>query len=282
MSKPCILVYGNCQASAVSQTLTKLPNIGSAYEVRYLPSFVHPVDGPAPIDKDWLRRCSIFVEQKGAWSEFPRMAELPRQTACLRFPTVSMNSLWPLQATDPRNVPEPPDYPFGRYPYGDRLVLELLDNGHTGEDLLREYLARDIHQVVDVDRLFELECERLRLADAACDIKMSALVLANLRTHRMFWSYNHPTSLVLKTLSQKIISELGGLVSEMDFVALRQWLDDCYRDWEPAGEISVAIHPQIANHFDLRWVDGGPQYWHFRAPPMRFDEYMLRYINFVS
>lgn len=280
MIKPCILVYGNCQASAVAQTISRLPDIQNRFEVQYLPSFVHPVHGVTPIHQEWLERCTILIEQRGAWAEFPGKVGLPKKAVLVSFPTVSMNSLWPLQAVDKRNAPEPPDYPFGRYPYGDRLVMELLDKGYTGQDLLREYLATDIQQVLDFGRLFELECERMRQADAVCDIKMIGFVLANFRAHRMFWTYNHPTAVVLKNLSHKLISELGPLVSGMDPIALRQWLDDCYRGWEPAGEISVAVHPQVASHFQLGWLDDEPRFWHFRTSPMGFEDYMLRYINF--
>lgn len=282
MNKPSILVYGNCQASAVSQTLTKLPGLSETYEVRYLPSFIHPVEGAAQVRQDWLDRCHIFIEQKGAWSEFSRKAELPRGVTLLRFPTVSMNSLWPLQANDPRNIPEPPHYPFGRYPYGDRLVLELLEKGYVGEGLLREYLARDVGQMLDMDRLFELECGRLRQADSVCDIQMVDFILANFRTHRLFWTYNHPTAVMLKNLSNKILSALSQILGGMNAVMLRQWLDVCYRDWEPAGEISVAVHPQVIRHFQLKWADDETRYWHYLSPRMGFEEYMLRYINLAS
>lgn len=282
MHKPTILVYGNCQASAMAQTFSKLPGIKDLCEVRYLASFVHPVDGVAPIHQDWLDRCLVFIEQKGAWTEFPRKAELPTSTVSLSFPTVSMNSLWPLHANDPRNRTEPPDYPFGRYPYGDRLVMELLDKGYAGKELLKEYMGHDIGQMLDLDRFFELESERLRLADAACDIKMADFVLSNFRNERLFWSHNHPTSQLFKHLFHKILSGLGQLAGSMDVVELNQWLDNCYRNWEPAGEISVAVHPQVARHFQLEWVDSKTKYWHFRAAPAGFDEYMLNYINFAQ
>lgn len=280
MSKPTVLAYGNCQASALAQTFAKLPGIADAYEVKYLPSFAHPVTGLPPIPKDWLDRCIIFLEQKGVWGDFERKSELPAHVALLSYPTVSMRSLWPLQANDPRNVSSQ-DFPFGQYPYGDRWVLELLDAGYADEALLTEYMRRDLLDQVDLDRLSELEQERQRLADAACDIKLADFIRANFQSRRLFWSHNHPASELHKHAFRSILAELGALGGGLDDSAVSRWLDECYQNWEPTGEISVAIHPQVVSHFQLGWVDERTRYWHFRGKPAGYREYMLDYIRFA-
>lgn len=280
MSKPTILVYGNCQASVLAQVFSRLPGIGEVCEVRYIPSFAHPISGKPPVPKVWLERCLLFLEQRGVWDEFEHKSDLPGSAALLRYPTVSLRSLWPLQASDPRNRAIV-DFPFGQYPYGDRLVLELLEAGYSGEALLCEYMARDLPGMVDLDRLFELELERQRQVDLHCDIRLADFIRTHFRSTRLFWTHNHPSAALHKYTLRSLLAQLGALGGGLDDVAVAAWLDEYFQDREPTGEVSVALHPQVISHFKLHWADEQTRYWHFRGEPVAYREYMLDYIRFA-
>lgn len=258
MPKPSLIVYGNCQAEAVHLYLTKYPPVRDRFDVLYLRSFEHPSEGWQELDARETRRCAVLLEQHDR-RDFPDREHLPDAAVTVRFPSMDFNALWPFNRANPYNVPEPPDFPFGRFPYGDHVIVGLIDKGLSAAEVLDAYINHWHDYAPDLDRLYKLEAGRLAARDAHCDIKMGRYITENFRRRRLFWTVNHPTSALMGELIVQLANAAladSQVVTPSDIEAVR----GVHFPSDPLGAINVPIHPRVAQHFGLRWYDPGERY----------------------
>lgn len=278
MTRPAIIVYGNCQSDTISTCLRQLPAISERFDVVSIPSFVHPIDGPAKIDPVDVGRCAALIEQRALWHGFPAKDALPRDAVHVDFPVLALNALWPLQAKEARNTAEP-DFPFGRYPYGDRLLNRLLARGLGVDGTLEAYLSTSLAAVVDMQRFTAIENERIAALDKICALPFGAWMLSRFRHQQLFWTYNHPTSALLQPLAEAVVEllcrRLGLPVSVADGVAPL-----FAEGWEPADWLKVALHPEAAAHLGLNWYGDGLLYAHYTHRDVDYAAYWRHQIAF--
>jgi len=252
--KPVLLAYGNCQSVALTAIANDLPSITDQYEVRYLPS--HPALGSIEPEPGLIGRCEIVWEQIGVHQQLPFRADLPANARCVRFPELSFALLWPLNCNDPRNVPEPGVH-WGHYPYGDRLALQLMDEGLFGTAGYQAWVERGASVTPDLHRLFEVEMARVRRRAASVDLEPMTYILENWQTKRLFATLNHPSNAILWSLCMQLIeASLPSLSFPDTEIAAAQ-----KRFMNPipgAGAIDmdwfqVVVHPFVAETFGLQW-----------------------------
>ena len=120
-ARALVLCFGNAICRELVQLLRSFPPFDVAFELRLL-------------KRCQLRCCWVeFSLKQGSRStcrhlgtDFQRPCKgqgritdiCPSRRTAVKFPTLTLNSLWPLEGDDPRSVPEPL-YPGGRYPYTD-------------------------------------------------------------------------------------------------------------------------------------------------------------------
>ncbi len=273
-----IIVHGNCQAEIIWVMLDQVPTWREKPQLLYSRSYPHPTQGLTILPEESLKGCQVLFQQKGVDEEFPYRAGLNPAAQVATFHSLNFLSLWPFTCVDPRNKSELPLFPFGRYPEGDRLILELLDSRDSSPSaVLEAYRQADVIPVA-LERLFELESERLRAMDSECDVKLGQYILDRFHAERLFWSHNHPTSLLLKKLALDLLDRVD-LSHFMDVEATRRWVTDRLDNYEDLSEQQIPIHPKIAEHFGLKWYT--PDYrYHYMKGHYTFDEYTLRYIEF--
>jgi hypothetical protein len=278
VNRPTVIVYGNCQADAIAQCLSRLPEFRDGFDVVYVPSFVHPIDGPTRVATADLARCVLLLEQRTLHHPCPFAGSIPADAAVLDFPMVSVNALWPLQAREKRNVAEP-DYPFGLYPYGDRLLNRVLADGLTGDAAFAAYDATPLDRMLDLGRFLVVETERIRLLDQRSGIPFGAWVLDHFRSERLFWTYNHPTARLLAPLVDAVLSRTMPLLRLPRRLA-EQAAGLFSTGWEPADWLKVAVHPQVAGELGLSWWTPDLTYAHYRHKDVDYRQYWLHQINF--
>ena len=258
MPKASLIIYGNCQAEAVHAYLNRYPPVADRFDVLYLRSFEHPSEGWQELDVRETQRCSVLLEQHDR-RDFPYREYLPAGALTVRFPSMDFNALWPFNRVNPYNVPEPPDFPFGRFPYGDQIIVSLIDKGLSADAVLTLYINNWHDYAPDLDRLYKLEAGRLAARDAHCEIKMGRYITENFRRRRLFWTVNHPTSALMGELIVQLANVAlsnAQVVKHSDIDAVR----GVYFPSDPLGAINVPVHPRVAQHFGLRWYNPGERY----------------------
>ena len=126
--KKTIIIFGNCQAQMIEACLNSILFFRERFELFW----EHNVDNSQwqarkELLQSQIENCAYLFEQLGRKdTEFPYKDKLPSECVITRYPYLKMQCLWPLVAADPRNKPEPPRFSAGRFPYGDRIVIDRI------------------------------------------------------------------------------------------------------------------------------------------------------------
>jgi tetratricopeptide (TPR) repeat protein len=269
-----VLIYGNCQGGWLAGALSQKAEIAAQFEIIYLSDFHggpppdHPIHQP-----DFLATCSVVIWQTASACQPPKfLAGLPAGCRQIRYPTLWLKLLWPTYAVDPRNQPEK-DFPGGRYPYGDRLVMKLLEQGVPLDDLAKRYVDTDLNTIVNLGRFSEMSLAELRFNDQQSDVAVTPFIEANFRQRKLFGTVNHPTYQILNRIYHAVESML---------------LERPPADNPPMPANAVALlgaqetplHPQIISHFQLEWAFPGMK-WLYHSTFLTLEEYLPAYGAFT-
>lgn len=267
-----LILYGNCQADAMTSTLAVDPIVSSFYQVSYFRSFDHPVEGRTLFDERITKRCALLWEQHDPQA-FPQSASLPKHCLTVRFAATDFNLLWPFNCVNPHNAPEPPVYPFGRYAYGDRIIANAIDRGMNADDVLDYYLNGWEEYKIDLDRLLQLETARIQARDARCDVKIGDFVLNQFRKERLFWTVNHPAPVLLNVLIERLLHASDPVQPVLADADVAQTLAAHFPPEGPLGVVGVPIHPKIAEHLELEWYNPNERYRSWDGKTYTYVEY---------
>jgi hypothetical protein len=251
------------------------------FHIVYLRSFKHPSAGWDEIPPEDVAGCSILLEQHDPRT-FPYRALLPTDCVTLRFPSIDLNLLWPFNCPNPYDRSDPDVFPYGRFPYGDRVIIKLLEEGLDPDVVLETYLTTSQRHLPDLDRLMELEAARLRARDTQCDVKMSAYVLENFRKKRLYWTPNHTTSDLLRELLERLVimtAQERPQVAEFDVETTIKYR---FSPEGPLGVVSVPIHPSIGEHFALEWYDPAQTHQGYGNLRYSYDQYFASMIRWAA
>lgn len=260
MTEPYLIVYGNCQAGMLAQSIKFVPGIRERYRVHYVCSFDHPMEKTTPPPADVLEKCAIYWRQYDEQGFNAPDDLIPPNAQRVVFPPLDFGPLWPFQCYDPVFKPEPPEYPFGRFPYGDRMLKELSEETPPEKDIYQAYNDRIDNLSLDTSRHLDIEFERLRRRDVASDIKLAPFVISTFKVERLFWCYNHPTKRLFGELFDRMIRQTwaDASVRHSDLYRIGRFI---YREWDPFKINQVPICDYVGKELGLVW-------W---SPEMKYD-----------
>jgi tetratricopeptide (TPR) repeat protein len=268
-----VLVYGNCQGGWLARALQQHSVVSAQFEIIYLSDYLerppdHPINDPG-----FLATCAVVVWQTASGCKAPWfVAGIPASTRQIRYPTLWLKLLWPTYAVDPRNVHEE-KFPWGRYPYGDRLVMKLLAENVPLADLPQRYVDFDLNRLVNLDRFTEMSLAELRFNDRQSDVAITPFIESTFRQRKLFGTVNHPTFAIL----HQIYTGVASLLLDQplaDAAALPPNAADVL------GEEETPLHPQIISHFKLTWAQAGLR-WRYRTAFLTLEEYLRAYAAFT-
>jgi tetratricopeptide (TPR) repeat protein len=291
--KKTIIIFGNCQAQLIVACLDKIPFFREWFEVIW----ERNVDNPTwPARKELLqsqiKNCAYLFEQLGRKdTEFPHKDSLPSECVLIRYPYLKLQCLWPLVGSDPRNKPEPPRYGAGRFPSGDRIIIDWLEKNSPREKVLDEYMNLTLSEYVDLDQLHHSDLQRIREVDDKCDIKVYNLIEEQFRTKKLFSSFSHPTDEIFKgfllemleksglTDGNRINNKIPGIEGHNLTHSIVIGVDTFFKRAK-FDAVQVPIHPQVCQHFNLTWANGETRYQYYDYGHLTFKEYMRIYANY--
>lgn len=278
-TRSVIAVYGNCQAEFVCTFLDHVPHLALRYQFVPVPNFSLPGTPIAEIG-----------ERAGAavllWEQFDRQPEgtvrdrlrtlLDGKAARLTFPALFMSALWPFLWPDERIVLSA-EFPWGRYPYGDRIGLEVAAEGLSGQSAVREYHRRVRSQMPNVERLRDREFAYAQQADDACDVHMHDFVRARFCESHLFRAWGHVSGVAIGELVRRLCLASSRYV-EFDAAIVETQIERAQSIFPRQGTEDLPIHPEVIRHLGLRFADEATRYNWF-GNQWTFDEYIERYIT---
>jgi hypothetical protein len=271
VAKPTLIVSGNCQARYVANILTANPEVEDKYRVVYFRTFRK--GDTDVLNPDDVANCTVLLEQIAHQApEFPGKDALPPGARTITFPILFHNTLWPQAIDDPRNeASKTKANPAGLWPYGDRYVLKLLDQGKSPEDLVEPYLNWNLAEKLDLERFHQINWSKIKELDTRADIKLGVYVHKRFRRDKLFVTRNHPSLRMLAVMRDKVFEALD----------LPPAVND--DDVEPASggmySIHVPIHPSVARFFELQWWSPDDLY-RTHGDDVPVGEYIRRYAAF--
>lgn len=269
-----IIIVGNAQAESLSLAMSHIPAIADRFRVRYYEPEHFAADPPSGDD---LASCRAFFEQHAATSVVDR-GTLPADCAYLTFPDLSFNALWPFTVPNTYALPEPPEYPSGRFPYGHRLVIEALDRGDDADQTLA-VVAPDRWDPdwPDPEKVLAAEAARLNGVDAECDVAIGDYVMAHFRDRRLFWAVNLPANALLEELLARLLD-----AALEDDAPARTEIAAAFAatgNRDLLGVTSVPIHPKIAERLQLAWFDRDERHLLLDQTRVSYEEYFRRMVE---
>lgn len=200
---------------------------------------------------------------------------MPETCDIISFPVVRLYSLWPLYRVDPRNKPEgKPEFPFGKYPYGDKKVINMMKKGLSYSEVFDKYMQLNIKDLVDLDKFHSESLLNGKELEKKCDLKIFDFIEENFSKKRLLFTVNHPTpDLILYQVEQILLSVTGATIPESEKIRVRRN--------PPLDFMQVPVHPQIIDHFELEWISKDYKYKYGQKDFVTFEEYYWNYINFI-
>jgi hypothetical protein len=284
-----VILYGNCQAAAVARFLRGIPELAAVFQLDWWQeNTLHLAFANTDV-RARLPSCDLLWAQLGTWQTGAAQAPVPPGCQVVFFPPLSLQCLWPLNAADSAMRPEPPDFPYGRFPYGDRLAISLMGQFGDLDEVVARYLATDI--TPGLSRFGDITRARQDMLDGQCQTDFSRFIYDQFRQRLLFRTIKHPGDLLMRKVVAFLIGATGGTwnalpaspgqeryhASMPGFGGVEFHVASGYWDLDPT--INMPIHPQVIRHFGLQWVAEDTVYQHYNDH-VTFEEYVRLYVTY--
>ncbi len=266
---PHLVCFGNCQVHAIGHILRR-------FVAPHIPFTLDCIDAykAAPaVAAQGLARATIVVAQRSAWAAPLDLSGVPATARVHVIPMVSGAFLWPkhggshpLRASPGRG--DPPYTPN----YNDRFLAQLITRDVSPADALEQYRHYDLARRAHVQRLYELSMESQQQIDAETGYGCTAIIEDHLASEPLFVSPYHFGIRLARHIAGELIRRIG-------WPSLYAERVETYLNAVPLVARDPPIHPTVAAHFRLGWVQPETLYPFLFEGGYTFDEYVLRFMQ---
>lgn len=281
-----LIVVGDCQALVLKQALASDAFVCQQYEIHMVS--VEHLGAHTELPDDVWQRCSVVWLQVG--SEFLSTKEdepdavspkLNPAARVIRFPAIWLRAIWPNHLWDPLyNDP----VAMAEFPYSDSILIELSKGDLQSGALVDVYEEKTSRVVPRLAKQLERETQLIVARDLRVDVPMGGYILSNFKRHRLFFSYNHPTRMVMRELLQRLItatwpqeskegSELAGAAARNEHLKRTDTLH----------MYDYPVASSIASSLGLQWWSEDDEYlsdvYNGTRTARRFGEYVEAFIE---
>lgn len=275
-----VLVYGNCQAPAVAMWLATLDDLDGDFRFVCAPNHAAPGAAMLGVPDALLGDVALFIQQHEERANLPVLQSLrerlPAGVPVVTFPSLFLPCLWPFECVEPRALPEP-GHPWGRFPLGDMVGLELAQAGLRGPMAVAAYMDLSARKLPDMRVRWQRDLARLRGYDAHCDVQLGDYVEHTFQREHLFWTNGHVSGAGMQTLVSRIAEavrpHLGGTAQRA------QACLSPLREHGGLGERQLPIHPLVAEALELAFWQPDMTY-RWATEHWTFYEYVQRYIEY--
>jgi len=230
--QPVVIFYTNCQGQGLIKLLAGQPGFLD-HELVFLTAWQH-----VRPSADQIARCRVLIYQN-SFGTPDFLDELPAAATRIVIPLITCAFLWPFTF-------DRPNEPVGwRFPYGDRQLVAKMNGDVAPETAATEYFSQDFGRQMNLNRLLDLEFQKWEKYDENSDVRLGAFLKNNIFSHRLFFTPDHPSDLVMIELANQLLDKLG-----QPPMALPDWAGHQH---SLAGT-EVPVHPSIIRHFALAYL----------------------------
>jgi len=264
-----IVFFGNCQAGALHALYIRYVQPYSGHQSFHIASHNAKTDGSAAL----LASADVVAVQA---QDFATKAGpvTPRDGLDIhKFPVVGGNFLWPYAGRErPGNKPET-GFLLGPFPaqLGDSQLNRLIRDDIDPKEAARQYIEMDVPKAMDLDRLFGIVVNKQKRMDQELGYDVGSIIEEHFREEQLFRTSYHPETRIMKHLAMTLFRSMG--VEESIIKRIDRWQKNAGL---PPPE--CPIHPSVARHFGLRYINENTRYRFHGEGFYTFEEWVHRYI----
>ncbi len=277
-----VILFGNCQTIPIALQLAAADT--SPKGRTYGCVLNHRVPGEIQLmpTAEQLKRCVLYLEQYDSPSTIPTREMLREQLLdhCPRliFPTFMMFCLWPFDTAETHGTSELPSFPWGRYPHGDSLGLELAADTLTREQAMEAYMQLSQSRMPDLQQRLQNDVDRIGRHDRASDIQIGDYVIPNFRQRKVFLTPGHVSNEALLEMATRIHRAIAPTLGNDPEVGCIR-MERAITDYQGMSAFELPIHPSVAHELQLQYCNRDTRFNWF-GHHWTFSEYIARYITY--
>lgn len=252
MARALCLLHANCQGNELRQILEATPSFSRYFRIRLLCNYLR--ETPSSID---LEQCALFLYQPlgehwGNLSSAALLEHLPQKAITIPLPNLFFKGYWPFwEHSTVIN-------------FQDSLLENLLRVGDDDAVIRQLYLYGGLVEKASLDAIAEASLQEAAQRERDIPIKTAAFIREHWREQQLFLTINHPAPCLLSRVVENVLRLL-----HID--AHPPCMPPLYNNFH------LPIHPQVARHFSLHWIEEHQRYPVF-GRMLTFADYVSTYI----
>ena len=220
-------------------------------------------------EPDWL---PYLGQYRDIYDEF--VARISPNVRKVSIGQPAFHAFWPFHSGEPRL--HDPSRKLNRfwkrpaYHYGDSFVLERLKNGVNPEEIIADYLAADVAELVDLDKTLSRAINMLEQQDETGEVKVADYIQGTFRSVPLHQTINHPNNRMMLYMT-------NGALKLLDCDHVPEKLLE--RTMEIV-ERPMPVHPSIARYFNVPYHERDTLYPVDDIRNIDFAEFVRDYVYF--
>lgn len=270
--KKSYTIYANCQTSLIQAHLDLSEEFRQKYKYEALPRNYVAIQQELEIPEDIIQRTELLIYQpidnkyQTRSSDYLK-SKVNSNCICISFPYVYFQGYWPENTKNPVNK-KTEQYPFGKFPYGDSNIIDMIAKGYDKDKILTEIERNDFYQADYVQHNFQQTLSELIKRETETDLKISKFIIENYQYIRLFHAPNHPANAIGFNLANQILEKL-----EMAPISK-------IHPKEKFADYQLPIYLSLSRVLDLKFVNQQDNYTvTFSDQKLSFQEYIQAYIK---
>ena len=265
-----IVLIGNCQIRALYNLYLRFAGAALRQRLTFIESYEHLTDA----DRNAIQLADLIVEQVQDFRPKADIAGIETFAERIMVPVVSCNFLWPFAGQPHPQNPQRAYLESGAYgaESSDAWLNRMIKNGTDPETAVDRYLQLDINATMNLDRLYEIGIDKQRQRDEMTGFRIANIIAEHFRDEAVFRTPYHPNARVAVALASQFFERLG--VAADDTARMRRAIRIT-----PFPKEELPIHPSVARHFALPYVDDERRWRFMNEGGFTFREFALRYMR---
>lgn len=265
-----VLLYGNCQLPFLAKYLVSCELFNQTYVI-YDKAFINDFS-PDYWNEKLLSEIDLFIYQRVSSSYLGEQmsTEYILKRLSPKCETVSIPNSY-FQGYFPQHISK--RSPYDRFPYGDRNIVEAINNSEFSENEIQELVRMlandDYYSSEELEKNTESSLEELARREAGLDVIISDFVKENYKDRYLFYTVNHPTFWVIREVAIRILKLLDFNHTNINSLVI-----------DSLNDLVVPIYPSVIKHLGLNFIDPSHKYpFHISTDGLSytFEEYMFEY-----
>lgn len=264
MTRPVVLITGDCQALEIAAAAVCITTLTDRFEFVHLNcgGYGDAVEAPTP---QQASRAVLHWRQSTSASP-PGVDALNLPVKRLTFPTTALGVYLPFQVYDPLRP--------GRTWHGDRVLMDLEEQEAPLPEIAAAYEERSRKALPSPWRLRSAQLRLLEGQEAQCDVKPSAFMGREMFRRRLFWDFDHAAPPMIGWLLGELLRQ--SFAGDRPLTALAHHLITAGLEVTNTHPWHVPIPRAMREYLDLNWVSDDDRYL-YDGRLFTEDEYLIAY-----